>query len=196
MFSLAQRFQTVSNQVVTYACIIAAFVALSSWLQLAHSDAFSIPAAINNVKPSVNVRTSRYYGSQNGKPKQNSRIVFDIDADLSPLFNWNTKQIFVYLTAEYSGSGSRDTLSEVTYWDKIITERDDAHLYLRDAKSKYSVWDLEEKFDDREAVFKLKWNIQPWVGPLIYGETDGNRTVTFPVSDKPQKKVTQRQSSE
>ncbi|CCE90933.1 signal peptidase complex subunit SPC3 TDEL_0C00440 [Torulaspora delbrueckii] len=192
MFSLAQRFQTVSNQVVTYACFIAAFVAITSWLQLAQNDAFSIPATINNIQPSINVRTSRYYGSQNGKPKQNSKIVFDIDADLSSLFNWNTKQIFVYLTAEYSGSEGRDTLNEVTYWDKIITSKDDAQLSLHNAKSKYSVWDLEEKFDGREANFQLKWNIQPWVGPLIYGQTEGNKTITFPVIEKTQKKVKQK----
>lgn len=189
MFSLAQRFQAVSNQAITYACVIAVFVAITSWLQLALSDAFSLPVAINNVKPTVNVRTSRYYGSQNGRPKQNSRVVFDIDADLSPLFNWNTKQVFVYLTAEYNGSAGRDTVNEVTYWDKIIPSNEDAKLSLHEAKSKYSVWDLEEKFDGRQANFKLKWNIQPWVGPLIYGETEGSQTITFPVIDKPQKKV-------
>jgi hypothetical protein len=28
-------------------------------------------------------------------------VNFDITADLSPIFNWNVKQLFVYLTAEY-----------------------------------------------------------------------------------------------
>ena len=28
-------------------------------------------------------------------------INFDITADLSPIFNWNVKQLFVYLAAEY-----------------------------------------------------------------------------------------------
>lgn len=27
---------------------------------------------------------------------------FDLDADLEPLFNWNVKQLFLYLTAEYT----------------------------------------------------------------------------------------------
>jgi signal peptidase complex subunit 3 len=26
---------------------------------------------------------------------------FDLQADLEPLFNWNVKQLFLYLTAEY-----------------------------------------------------------------------------------------------
>ena len=27
---------------------------------------------------------------------------FDLDVDLAPLFNWNVKQLFLYLTAEYT----------------------------------------------------------------------------------------------
>lgn len=49
------------------------------------------------------MKFSRRYGSPSGKPKENSKIVFDLDADLTSLFNWNTKQVFVYLTAEYPG---------------------------------------------------------------------------------------------
>lgn len=188
MFSLTQRFQTVTNQAITYACFIAAFVSITSWLQLYQRDAFSIPATIYEIRPSINIRTSRFYGSHNGKPKQNSRITFDLDANLSPLFNWNTKQVFVYLTAEYHGTEGHQTLSEVTYWDKIITKRDEADLEVHDTKSKYSVWDLEEKLEGRELVFKLKWNIQPWIGALTYGETVGNQTVIIPIAEESKKK--------
>lgn len=100
-----------------------------------------------------------------------------MDSDLSPLFNWNTKQVFIYLTAEYDGSTRSQTKSEVTYWDKILTNKNDAKLHLKNFKSKYAVWDLEDVFVGRELTFKLKWNIQPWIGPLIYGETLGSETI-------------------
>ena len=29
-------------------------------------------------------------------------ITFDLEAELTPLFNWNVKQLFLYLTAEYT----------------------------------------------------------------------------------------------
>ena len=29
-------------------------------------------------------------------------INFDLELDLSPLFNWNTKHVFVYVLAEYT----------------------------------------------------------------------------------------------
>ena len=29
-------------------------------------------------------------------------LTFDLKVDLEPLFNWNVKQLFLYLSAEYS----------------------------------------------------------------------------------------------
>lgn len=48
---------------------------------------------------------------------------FDLDADLSPLFNWNTKQVFAYVYATYSSSDKPDSQvrdSEAIIWDIII----------------------------------------------------------------------------
>lgn len=52
------------------------------------------------------MKFSRRFGSVGGKPKENTKLIFDIESDLTPLFNWNTKQVFVYLTAEYPGKSS------------------------------------------------------------------------------------------
>lgn len=73
------------------------------------------------------------------------KLSFDLDADLTPLFNWNTKQVFVYLTASYDGKLKSTVKSEVTLWDSIITDKETAHISLKNARSKYSVWDIEEK---------------------------------------------------
>ncbi|RLV93407.1 Cysteine--tRNA ligase [Spathaspora sp. JA1] len=114
----------------------------------------------------------------NRKPKENSKIKFDLDADLTSLFNWNTKQVFVYLTAEYPGK-SEGSSNKVTYWDKIIKTKEDAKLHYVDQRSKYSVWDVEKSFRARNATVKLEWNIQPHIGPLIYGETETTGTFQF-----------------
>lgn len=34
-------------------------------------------------------------------------IMFDLQADLTPLFNWNAKQLFVFLTAEYETADNK-----------------------------------------------------------------------------------------
>lgn len=172
MFNIVTRFQYAANQALTSSIIIAGIVILSSLLQLYSNNAWSLgTTSISNVKPQALLKHSFNYGSVNRKPKENSRIQFDLETDLSPLFNWNTKQLFVYLTAEYPGK-SDGSSNKITYWDKIITSKEDAVLLLKNQKSKYSVWDIEPSFRQRDAVVKLEWNLQPHIGPLIFGETD------------------------
>jgi len=73
------------------------------------------------------------------KREEYAHIRFDLDADLSPLFNWNTKQVFVYLSAVYpaqeqeqtgpgedDGKGSlplpggRPGMNKAVIWDTIV----------------------------------------------------------------------------
>lgn len=60
--------------------------------------------------------------------------------DLTPLFNWNTKQLFVYVYASYSSSENPSTShnpnSEAIIWDAIIEA----------PESPYSVNSLRERF--------------------------------------------------
>lgn len=56
---------------------------------------------------------------------------FSLDADLSSLFTWNTKQVFVYVTAEWpepGGEGGRNATSQAVIWDSIITAPSSDHL--------------------------------------------------------------------
>lgn len=171
MFNLVTRFQQVSNQALSASMVVSGIVVVLSLLQLFFTNAWSIDSTdISNIKALALLKQSFNYGSINRKPKENSKIIFDLDADLTPLFNWNTKQVFVYLTAEYPGK-SKDSSNKVTYWDKIITSKDDAKLALKNQRSKYSVWDYEKSFRSRNAIVKLEWNMQPHIGPLIFGET-------------------------
>lgn len=190
MFSLISRGQSLANQTLTASSIAAALVAVLSIFQLFFIDhAWSIDTTlISNVKATALLKNSFAYGAVGGKPKENSKIQFDLDADLRPLFNWNTKQIFVYLTAEYDGK-SEGSSNKVTYWDKIITSSEDAVLHLKNQRAKYSVWDVERSFRGRNATLRLEWNIQPWVGPLLYGSTTTELTMQFPAVKKPTKKA-------
>lgn len=180
MFSLSQRVQTLSNQAITFGLLISLFIIITSWLQLENQHAFWTPATFEVSNATITTRTSRYYGSVNGKPKENARISFDLDTDLSPLFTWNTKQVFVYLTASYNGSKNPTQKSRITFWDKILPTKEEANLQLHNVKSKYAVWDIEDKISGREMEFELQWNIQPWIGPLLYGKAIGNSTYTIP----------------
>lgn len=180
MFNLSARFQYTVNQALTASSILGGLVVLVTLIQLYRDNVWSInTTVIDNIKSSGSMRTSYNYGSVNRQPKENTKLNFDLQADLTPLFNWNTKQVFVYLTAEYPGK-SPGSSNKVTYWDRIITKKEDAILKLSNVKSKYSVWDVEKSFRQRDAIVKLEWNIQPWIGPLIFGETDAATAFKFP----------------
>lgn len=179
MFSLVQRFQQVSSLALSCGFVAIAFIIATSWYQLVKDNAFDLKSSVENIRPKISMVTSKRYGVTNKTPKESARINFDLDADLSPLFNWNTKQIFVYLTAEYNGKEKPDTFNKITFWDKIITQADDAKISLSNEKAKYNVWDVENKLSNRDLTFKLNWNIQPWAGFLLNGETSGSTTIQF-----------------
>lgn len=178
MFNIVTRFQNISNHVLTSTFIISFLIMAIAYVQLLRDNVWSITSDIDNISASASIKHSFNYGAVNRKPKENSKIQFDLDADLTPLFNWNTKQIFVYLTAEYPGK-SDGSSNKVTYWDKIITDKESSVLSLKNVKSKYSVWDVEKSFRNRDAIVRLEWNIQPHIGALIYGETISNSSFQF-----------------
>lgn len=176
MHSFASRVQQRSSTFSTYVIIASVIVAIVSVAQLYVSGAFGLKSELADLRPTMSMRTTRRFGST-GKPKENARIVFDLDADLSPLFNWNTKQVFVYLTAEYGGA-REDITNEATFWDKIITSKDDAKLSLKNERSKYSIWDVKDSFEGRNATVHIHWNLQPKVGALVYGEATAQDSET------------------
>lgn len=66
-------------------------------------------------------------------------LTFDLQADLSSLFNWNVKELFLYLTAEYKTNDNE--LNQVVLWDKIILRGENALLDYKNMNTKYYFWD-------------------------------------------------------
>lgn len=66
-------------------------------------------------------------------------ITFDLKTDLTGLFNWNVKQLFLYLTAEYESDSN--VLNQVVLWDKIILRGENAILDFKNMNAKYYFWD-------------------------------------------------------
>ena len=66
-----------------------------------------------------------YYST---KKEEYAHIKFDLEADLSSLFTWNTKQVFIYIVAVFPSSSSSSKssaqfaqpYSEAIIWDAII----------------------------------------------------------------------------
>ncbi|KAK7749388.1 hypothetical protein SLS62_008132 [Diatrype stigma] len=129
MYNSLTRLQNVFGFFTTVAFVVGAIIAASD---------FAIPrtpsAAIKPTNVQVVKGRPHYYST---KKEEYAIIKFSLDADLSSLFTWNTKQLFVYVTAEWpeaagAGAGTAGTATNQTnkavIWDSIITSPSADHL--------------------------------------------------------------------
>jgi len=54
---------------------------------------------------------------------------FDMKADLTELFHWNNKQLFLYVMAEYKTE--QNDINQVVVWDRIIKRGEKSKLDLK-----------------------------------------------------------------
>uniref|UniRef100_A0A182N3A6 Signal peptidase complex subunit 3 n=1 Tax=Anopheles dirus TaxID=7168 RepID=A0A182N3A6_9DIPT len=106
-------------------------------------------------------------------------ITFDLGTDLNPLFNWNVKQLFLYLTAEYTTE--QNALNQVVLWDKIILRGENANLDFKNMNTKYYFWDDGNGLKGHKNVtLTLSWNIIPNAGLLPSVFSHGQHSFKFP----------------
>ncbi|KXZ50940.1 hypothetical protein GPECTOR_14g187 [Gonium pectorale] len=91
-------------------------------------------------------------------------VTFDLNADLRSVFSWNTKQLFVYVQAEYETDENR--VNEVVLWDHIVQQKDKAHLRLSGHKTKYAFIDAGRNLRGRTVNLTLVWCVMPRVGRM------------------------------
>lgn len=119
-------------------------------------------------------------GAKKAHAKQELAFVnFNVTADLRPLFHWNTKQLFVWVEAEFNNTKKAE--NTVVIWDRIIRRKEDANLKVT-GKNKYMLRELTKSFKNAgPAHYSLKYNIMPHVGVLTYGEAARTKTlIDFP----------------
>lgn len=124
MYTSIVRLQNVFGFFTTVAFVIGALIAATDFLA---------PRAPSGFLKTTNVQVVKgrphYYSS---KKEEYAIIKFSMDADLSSLFTWNTKQVFVYVTAEWpaasASSGAANATNQAVIWDSIITAPSSDHL--------------------------------------------------------------------
>ncbi|KAH7033115.1 signal peptidase subunit-domain-containing protein [Microdochium trichocladiopsis] len=128
MHNAVTRLQNVFGFFTTVAFVVAAIIAAAD---------FSMPrtpsAAISTTNVQVVKGRPHYYSS---KKEEYAIIKFSLDADLSSLFTWNTKQVFVYVTADWTttsktgktATASTNQTNSAVIWDAIITNPSADHL--------------------------------------------------------------------
>jgi len=129
--------------------------------------------------PKVNLKVAGVDRFRKQYQQENDQAVLklDIDTDLRSLFNWNTKQLFCYITAEYKTS--QHAVNQVVVWDKIITNKEDALFNYENVWSKYPLSDEGSGLRNNLVSFTFSWNLIPISG-LLPRFTLGSHSITFP----------------
>ncbi|GHJ84409.1 hypothetical protein NliqN6_0811 [Naganishia liquefaciens] len=111
MYSTLNRIQNVSSLATSVCLALLAVISVTSWMTIPTVTPGDIQINQFLIAPGSGFLHSK---------KDYAMLRFDMDADLSPLFrSWNTKQLYVSLTAEYNNT--RDgSMNSVVIWDKII----------------------------------------------------------------------------
>jgi len=93
-------------------------------------------------------------------------LTFDLDIDMTDVFDWNTWTVFVYLVAEYETPDR--AVNQAVFWDHIMTSEDTDHtLNLRNKRWEYDVGDYANDLLGHENVtVSLHYNRIPMAGIL------------------------------
>ncbi|TDZ17704.1 Microsomal signal peptidase subunit 3 [Colletotrichum orbiculare MAFF 240422] len=128
MYNTLTRAQNTFGFFTTVAFVVAALIAATD---LITPRAPSV-GTLKTTNLQVVKGRPHYYSS---KKEEYGIIKFSLDADLSDLFTWNTKQVFVYITAEWPDDSSKkgaqpnvNATNQAVIWDQIITAPSADHL--------------------------------------------------------------------
>ncbi|GAA5885856.1 hypothetical protein JCM16303_000085 [Sporobolomyces ruberrimus] len=157
---------------------------LLTLLALISTTTFIIPHTLNIENSSLKInglnvlKGVSQYDRRHAREREYAFVKFDLKTDLKPLFNWNTKQVFLSLVADYSTPAYPE--NSVVLWDRIITSPRHARVNLQEARQKYEFKTPDTSFGNTTAVYSLHWHVQPWVGKLTQGEILRTDEIRFP----------------
>ena len=120
-----------------------------------------------------------YFAVNNQYKEDSIAIKFDLDVDLTEVFDWNTHLIFAYLSVEFEHDKS--SYNQVTFWDDIIlrSEPEKHHITLTNDKAEYFITDQYKNLRGKSARIVFNWEHMPIVG-FNYKNKQVVGEVTFP----------------
>ncbi|XP_058084327.1 signal peptidase complex subunit 3B-like isoform X3 [Magnolia sinica] len=108
-----------ANAVLTFAVTILAVMCAMASL----SDTLNVPSPSADVKV---LNVNWFQKQPNGHDEVS--LALNISADLQWMFTWNTKQVFVFVAAEYETP--QNSLNQVSLWDGIIPLKEHAKFWI------------------------------------------------------------------
>ena len=132
MYSVLVRANAIFFYALTVLGVLSAMAAVSTYAVTSPT-----PTATLAMDPSSQLQTFVPLGR--GRKGERATFVFDMDANLSSCFDWNTKQVFAYVTVSWGerDDDSDEVANNVVVWDKIV--RLDARK-TRKFRKKANIW--------------------------------------------------------
>lgn len=125
------------------------------------------------------VRRMPDYNMPDAKENDLGLVQFDLDANFEDCFDWNVKQLFIYLTANYKTQDN--IINQVVLWDYVLNRGEKGQLKLRNQNPEYYMWD--DGFGlkgNNNVTLTLSMNIIPNAGFLQTADSPIVHTFTFP----------------
>ncbi|KAI3691308.1 hypothetical protein L2E82_49624 [Cichorium intybus] len=144
-----------ANALLTFSVTILALMCAMASI----SDTFNSPSPTAHVQV---LNINRFQKKSNGDDEIG--MTLSISADLQSLFTWNTKQVFVFLAAEYKTP--KNAMNQVSLWDGIIQLKKDAKFSTK-FKNKYRFIDQGSNLRGRNINLTLHWHVMPKIGKMF-----------------------------
>ena len=113
--------------------------------------------------------TTDVHSPRSSQTNKQAQLNIELHADLRPEFTWNTKQLYVAVTAEYATDTSPRNV--VTLWNRIVESAEDAKLDIRRLPRMYpfifaAEMNAASGLLGLDYNVTLSWNVMPKVGRL------------------------------
>eukprot|EP00574_Skeletonema_japonicum_P013312 CAMPEP_0201726364 /NCGR_PEP_ID=MMETSP0593-20130828/9406_1 /ASSEMBLY_ACC=CAM_ASM_000672 /TAXON_ID=267983 /ORGANISM="Skeletonema japonicum, Strain CCMP2506" /LENGTH=176 /DNA_ID=CAMNT_0048217839 /DNA_START=264 /DNA_END=794 /DNA_ORIENTATION=+ len=145
---------------LTVLLCLSILAALSKFNHTTHHQPIIQKLALNNMK-----------SLKNHGGVDRALLSFDLQADMTPAFHWNIKQLFVYVIATYRTD--TNPKNQIVLWDRIIENTDPLEKKQLNEKNvfvKYGLVDQGAELRGKEVELSLHWDHMPLTGTLFVGK--------------------------
>lgn len=120
---------------------------------------------------------SMFEQQSRGASTDRALFTFDLEADLRGVWNWNVKQLFCYITADFVTPSN--VRNELVVWDKVVTAPAGAVFSMLDHQIKYPLIDQHRELRGAALSLTLHWDVMPITG-IIYAGSGGKHSIILP----------------
>ncbi|KAG5438663.1 hypothetical protein PCK2_000932, partial [Pneumocystis canis] len=138
MNSTIQRLNTLSSLWINALLILCIWIAIFTYFDDHHTT--------SNIDLITAYRktTSIQHAFRNLR-QEYAFVRFNVNTNMTSLFNWNTKQVFVYAVASYASSKHYPS-NDVILWNHIIRNKTEAIIQIKNQLNLFAFNDIEGSF--------------------------------------------------